>query len=48
MDIIHLLVSKYCRLVSDALKEGITELRKDEGERVSQYVHNGVFMGEGR
>ena len=48
MDIIHVFASEYCRLVADALKEGIAELRKDEEKRVSQYVHGGVFMGEGR
>ena len=48
MDIIHVLASEYCRIVADALKEGIAELRKDEGERVSQYVHDGVCMDEGR
>ena len=47
MNIIHLLVSEHCRLVADALKEGIAELRKDEENRVSQYAHSGVFMCEG-
>ena len=47
MDIIRLLASEYCRLVADALKEGIAELRKDEENRVSQYAHSGVFMGGG-
>ena len=33
------LASKFDRLVADALKDSVAELRKDEETRVSQYVH---------
>ena len=32
-------VSEYRRLVAGALNESVTELRKDNDKRMSQYVH---------
>ena len=42
-----LLVSECRRSVADALKDSIAELRKDEGTRVSLYVHAKLFQSDG-
>ena len=39
MCINHLLASEYSRLIADALKDSLAELRKDDETRMSQYVH---------
>ena len=31
--------SEHSRLIADALKDSLTELRKDDEARMSQYVH---------
>jgi hypothetical protein len=41
------LMSECDRLVADALKDSVTELRKDEGTRVSQCVHAGLSRCRG-
>ena len=35
----HLSASEYGRLVADALKDSLVELRKDDETRMSRYVH---------
>jgi len=35
----HLLASECDRLVADALKDSVAELRNDEEVRISRYVH---------
>ena len=35
----RLLASEYSRHIADALKDSLTELRKDDEMRMSQYVH---------
>ena len=42
-----LLVSECRRSVADALKDSIAELRKDEGTRISLYVHAKLFQSDG-